>query len=125
MNTKGIGIDIVEVDRIGRAVDRHGMHFLNRIYTETELEYCLKCAKPQQHFAARFAAKEAVLKALGTGWQDGTRFTDIEVVKNEKGAPAARLHGKSLEISKKKGVTRIHLSLSHTARYAAAQVVME
>ena len=121
----GIGVDIIEVQRIKGAIERHGDRFLNRIYCDLEIEYCRGGAQPYQSFAARFAAKEAVLKSLGVGWQDGTRFTDIAVVMDAMGAPRISLSGKSLQISKRLGIRNIHISLSHTADYAVAQAVAE
>ncbi len=121
----GIGIDIIEVERIRGAIERHGERFLRRIYCAGEIDDCRRCADPYQRFATRFAAKEAVLKALGTGWQHGTEFTDIEIVKNAENAPAVHLGGKSLQISKRLEIRKIHISLSHTKSHAVAQAVAE
>ncbi len=121
----GVGIDIVEVDRIKGAIERHGDRFLARIYCGGEIDYCRGGAHPYQRFAARFAAKEAVLKALGTGWRGGARFTDIEVLTDAGGAPSVRLSGRSLATGEKLGISRVHISLSHTERHAIAQAVAE
>ena len=121
----GIGVDIVEVERIRGIVERQGDRFLRRVFSDEELRYCRRCAHPEQRLATRFAAKEAVLKALGVGWSKGTRFRDVEVRANELGAPSVELHGRALEISRSLGVERLHVSLSHDTRYAVAQVVAE
>jgi holo-[acyl-carrier protein] synthase len=121
----GIGVDIVEVPRIQAVIDRHGEHFLRRVFTEQEVAYCRSGARPPERFAGRFAAKEAALKALGTGWQHGTSFREVEVTTDELGAPALRLSGHTLELSRTRGVLRWHVSLSHDRHYAVAQVVAE
>ncbi len=121
----GIGVDIVEVDRIGGIIARHGDRFLRRIFSEKEVLYCRRCAHPEQRFAARFAAKEAVLKALGVGWQKGASFRDVEVRTNELGAPTVELGGRTREISCQLGVERVLVSLSHDRTYAVAHVVAE
>lgn len=121
----GIGVDIIEVDRIQAAYDRHGDAFLARIYTSGEVEYCWDGAHPFQRFATRFAAKEAVLKALGVGWQNGTSFRDIVVQTDDLGAPSVQLGGRSDEIADQQSITIIHLSLSHNSNYAVAQAVAE
>ena len=121
----GIGVDIIEVERIKGAIERHGQRFLDRVYCPGEIRCCRSSANSFQRFAARFAAKEAVLKALGVGWQDGTRFTDVEVVVNSKGRPSVKLSGKSRRIGEALGVSRVHISLSHTKRHAIAQAVAE
>ncbi len=121
----GTGVDIIEVDRVRGAIERHTERFLHRIYSKSEIDYCRESASPYQRFAPRFAAKEAVLKSLGIGWQKGAGFSNITVVNNAMGAPNVMLSGKSLEISEKLGVKKIHLSLSHTSSYAVAQAVAE
>ena len=121
----GVGVDIMQVDRIRGAVDRHGERFLQRIYTDEEIQYCRSGAHPFQRFATRFAAKEAVLKALGVGWQRGTSFRDVVVEIDDLGAPSVQLSGRSREIASEKGVCSIHLSLSHDRQYAVAQAVAE
>jgi len=121
----GIGVDIVEVGRVHAAVERHGERFLRRIFTEQEVSYCRSGARPEESFAARFAAKEAVLKALRVGWQKGASFGEVEVWTDELGAPGVRLSGRTLELSRAQGVERLHLSVSHDRNYAVAQVVAE
>ena len=121
----GIGVDIVKVDRIRRLMGRHGERFLRRVFTEEEIAYCRRCAHPEQRFATRFAAKEAALKALGVGWQRGARFRDVHVSINELGAPGVELAGRTAEIGRDLGVSRILLSLTHDRDYAVAQAVAE
>ncbi len=121
----GVGVDIVDVDRVRRAVERHGERFLRRVYSSEEVKYCRESRHSDQRFATRFAAKEAVLKALGIGWQGGTSFTDIEVSRDARGAPSVTLYGQSRKISRDLGVCRIHISLSHTETHAMAYAVAE
>ena len=121
----GIGVDIVEVERISRALDRHGDRFVRRVFTASEAEYCRRCVHPEQRFATRFAAKEAALKALGTGWAQGLEFLQVEVSNNELGAPAVTFTGKALDRSRRLGVERVHVSLTHHRHFAIAQVVLE
>lgn len=121
----GIGVDIVEVPRLRRAVDRYGDRFLSRVFTAEEVRYCLAAPHPEQRFATRFAAKEAALKALGTGWTQGVQFVDVEVTNNEIGAPSVKLSGRALEVSRALGTDRIHVSMTHHHDFAVAQVVLE
>lgn len=121
----GIGVDLVEVGRIRRAIERYGDRFVRRIFTDAEARYCRSCAHPEQRFASRFAAKEAALKALGVGWQKGVRFVDVELSNNELGAPAISLNGRALELSRELGVERIHVTLTHHKDFAVAQVLFE
>jgi len=121
----GIGVDIVQVSRIRQLVESHGERFLRRAFTDREVQYCSGCAHPEQRLAARFAAKEAVLKALGVGWQKGASFRDVEVCTNQLGAPSIELHGRTLELSRRLGVDRIQISLSHDRTYAVAHAVAE
>jgi len=119
------GIDLVEVARIANSLKDHGEHFLRRVYTENERAYCLKKAKPEHSLAARFAAKEAVMKCLGTGWTDGVGFTQIEVVRGPKGAPGIALSGRAKEVALARGILRWHLSLTHTDDTAMAFAIAE
>ncbi|MBX3364196.1 MAG: holo-ACP synthase [Phycisphaeraceae bacterium] len=122
----GHGIDLVSVSRIGAMIDRHGAHFLGRVFTLAEQSYCERNAKRRlEHYAARFAAKEAVLKALGTGWRDGIAWTDVEVVLEPSGKPTIALTGRASSIALSEGVTTIHLSLSHTGDFATASAIAE
>lgn len=122
---KGIGIDIVSVERIQEAVDRGKDHFLSRVFTEQEIDYCEKGRSAAQKYAARFAAKEAAMKALGTGWAKGVRWKDIEIISDQQGAPRLILKGESLSIFKEMGAKTVHVSLSHHKEFGAAVVVIE
>ena len=113
------GVDIIEIERIRKMAERWGERFLHRIYTEDEISYCR--GRPQ-NLAARFAAKEAAMKALGTGLR-GVGWKDVEVIRNESGAPSIRLHGRALARSQRLGVTELALSLSHSREFAVAFVV--
>lgn len=121
----GIGVDIIEIERIAELRQRHGERFRDILFLPEEAEYCLKRAKPDECFAARFAAKEAVMKALGTGWAEGVAFTGIEVVRLEGGKPEIRLHGSTADKARQLGAGKIHLSLSHSMKTAIAQVIIE
>lgn len=121
----GTGIDIVEVPRIGESIARFGDRFVQRIFTEGEIRYCESKANRVERYAARFAAKEAGMKAIGTGWNHGVRFRDVEVLRDPGGRPTLVFHGKAAEFSTKLGASRISLSLSHTAQQAIAQVILE
>jgi holo-[acyl-carrier protein] synthase len=121
----GTGIDIAEVPRIREAIERFGDRFLQRIYTEGEKRYCESKANREQRYAARFAAKEAAMKALGTGWNHGVRWRDCEVVRMPGGRPTITFHGKAAEFATKLGVKNAALSISHTAEQAIAQVILE
>ena len=121
----GLGIDIIENARIRESLQRFGDRFLSRIYTEAELEYCKKCANPEIHFAARFAAKEAAFKALGTGWARGVRWKDVEVKRLQSGKPELHLHGEALAIAASLGTTRFYVTLSHDQLVSCAVVILE
>jgi len=119
----GIGVDLVKTDRIDKAgKDRQG--FLERVFTDREREYCARQKYPAQHYAARFAAKEAVLKAIGTGWSAGTKWTDMEVLHGEGGGPIVNLSGRVKDLIDLKGVKQVLLSYSHDEGYAVAQVIL-
>jgi holo-[acyl-carrier protein] synthase len=121
----GTGIDIAEVPRIHAAIKRFGSRFLARIYTEGEIRYCQSKANSVERFAARFAAKEAAMKALGTGWSHGVRWRDCEVTRMPGGRPTLKFHGRAGEIAARLGVQNVSLSLTHTADQAMAQVILE
>jgi holo-[acyl-carrier protein] synthase len=121
----GTGIDIAEVSRIREVIERHGQRFLQRVFTEGEIEYCESKANRIERYAARFAAKEAGMKAIGTGWNHGVRWRDIEVARKPGGRPRLLLHGRAAEFAAKLGTTNIALSLTHTAEQAMAQVILE
>jgi holo-[acyl-carrier protein] synthase len=120
----GIGIDLIEVARIAQVMQRTP-RFIARVFSPTEREYCQRQALPAQHYAARFAAKEAFFKALGTGYREGLSFSEISIEVNPLGKPTMLLRGKTAEIAHQKGCEAIHLSLSHTADYACAVVLIE
>src|SRR5919108_2049746 len=111
----GTGIDIAEVPRIAQAIARFGDKFLRRIFTDGEIRYCDAKANRIERYAARFAAKEAAMKALGTGWNHGVRWRDVEVCRQSGGRPTIIFHGKAAEFAAKLGATHIALSISHTA----------
>jgi holo-[acyl-carrier protein] synthase len=121
----GTGIDLVEIVRIHRSIERYGPRFLNRVYTSGEQAYCLRKRKSAESFAARFAAKEAGAKALGTGISFGVSWLELEVVRELSGRPTLRFHGRAAQIAARLGVARAALSLTHTATLAQASVVLE
>ena len=121
----GTGIDITEVPRVAEAISRFGERFLHRIYTEGEIRYCESKANRIERYAARFAAKEASMKALGTGWSRGIRWRDIEVYREPGRRPTIRFHGRAGEFAARMGVKNVALSLSHTAEQAIASVILE
>jgi holo-[acyl-carrier protein] synthase len=121
----GTGIDIAEVPRIRKSIERFGDRFLLRIFTAGEIRYCDSKANRMERYAARFAAKEAAMKALGTGWNYGVRWRDCEVVRMPGGRPTIAFHGKAAEFAAKLGMKNAALSLSHTAEQAIAQVILE
>jgi len=121
----GTGIDIAEVARIRQSIARFGDRFLRRIYTPDEIRYCDSKANRVERYAARFAAKEAAMKALGTGWNHGVRWLDCEVVRQPGGRPSLAFHGKAAEFAAKLGVKNAALSLTHTTEQAMAQVILE
>lgn len=121
----GTGIDIAEVERLRAAITRYGDRFLERIYTPDERRYCDSKANRIERYAARFAAKEAAMKALGTGWNHGVRWRDCEVVRPPGRRPTIVFHGKAGEFAAKLGVRNAALSISHTAEQAIAQVILE
>ena len=121
----GTGIDIAEVARIRRSIERFGDRFVERVYTPGEINYCDSKANRAERYAARFAAKEAAMKALGTGWNHGVRWRDCEVTRMPGGRPSIAFHGKAAEFAAKLGVKNAALSLSHTVEQAIAQVILE
>jgi holo-[acyl-carrier protein] synthase len=121
----GTGIDISEVPRIAESIERFGDRFLKRVFTEGEILYCQSKANRVERFAARFAAKEAAMKALGTGWSRGVRWRDIEVVRQPGGRPTIKFHGKAEEFASKLHARNVALSLSHTPEQAIASVILE
>ncbi len=120
----GQGIDIIEVARIEKQINR-GDRFKNRIFTSRVREYCDGKKHGAQNYAARFAAKEAFFKALGTGWRGGMTFQDVEVVNNELGKPEIVLYGKAQKLAEEFAIKRIHVSLTHLKDYASSVVTLE
>ena len=121
----GTGVDVVEIARIRSVIERLADRFVNRVFTEGEQKFCNEHRDPVPHFAARFAAKEALFKALGTGWAKGVTWLDAEVQREGKDAPTMILHGEAQRLSAAKGAHRAHLSLSHTEQSAVAMVILE
>jgi holo-[acyl-carrier protein] synthase len=121
----GIGIDVIQNQRINDSIDRFGDRFLHRIYTDGEIEYCRNCAQPAIHYAARFAAKEAAFKALGTGWAAGVKWKDIEVERLPSGKPELRLHGEARECATQAGAKNFYVSLTHDQLVSCAVVIFE
>ena len=121
----GIGTDLVEVPRIRHSIERFGNAFLNRIYSHAEQNYCMSKANFAERFAARFAAKEAGMKAIGTGWAHGVSFLDFSVENDESGRPSMVLSGKAAQIATDLAVTRVLLSMTHTATQGFAVVILE
>jgi len=121
----GTGIDIAEVPRIRQAMARFGDRFVRRIFTAGEIRYCDAKANRVERYTARFAAKEAAMKALGTGWNHGVRWRDCEVVRMPGGRPTMSFHGRAAEFAARLGVKHTALSLTHTAEQAMAQVILE
>jgi holo-[acyl-carrier protein] synthase len=121
----GSGIDLVEIDRIQRTLDRYGSRFLDRVYTGAEQAYCLRKRNAGESLAARFAAKEAGAKALGTGISQGVSWLEIEVVREISGRPTLVFHGRADTRARRLGVRRAALSITHTAELAMASVVLE
>ena len=116
----GVGTDIVEVVRIGKMIERHGEIFLNRVYTEDEVRYCQRRKEYTQHYAGRWAAKEAVMKTLGTGFSRGVGWRDIEVCTSRSGQPSIALHGGAREIALQAGIAEVLITISHCRAYATA-----
>jgi holo-[acyl-carrier protein] synthase len=119
----GLGTDIIEVVRIGEMIERHGEMFLQRVYTEQEIRYCQRRKSAIQHYAGRWAAKEAVMKTLGTGFSKGVGFRDIEVSALKSGAPVITLNGGAKEIARKLGIDSVLITISHCRSYATATAV--
>lgn len=121
----GTGVDLAEVDRIRQAIERYGKRFIDRIYTPAEIAYVERKANRFERYAARFAAKEAGMKAIGTGWRRGVRWLDFEVLNLPSGRPTLQLHGVAQDFATALGVSNISLSLTHTAQHGMAFVILE
>lgn len=121
----GLGVDMEEISRIGEAIGRHGQVFLQRIFTPGEIAYCERHRDKAERYTGRFAAKEATMKALGTGWSKGVRWSDIEVTRMPGGRPTIVLHGAAREHAERLGARHISLSITHTGNLALAEVILE
>ena len=121
----GIGYDLVQVSRIKDALRRWGERFQNKVFTPGEIRYCLEKKNPAPHFAARFAAKEALVKALGIGIRRGVHWKDVEVQRGLLGRPVLKIHGRAVEICRNEGLENFFLSLTHDGDYSGAMVVLE
>ncbi|MEW4456063.1 holo-ACP synthase [Bremerella sp. JC817] len=120
MEIIGIGTDIIECLRIAQMIERHGEMFINRVYTQHEIEYCSERKAATQHYAGRWAAKEAVLKAIGTGWIKGITWRDVEVANLFGGKPIINLSGGALDSARRRGIQEIQISISHCRTHAVA-----
>jgi len=126
MSIVALGLDLTEIERLAATAEKRGARFLERIFTPGERAYCeRRAARRMVHYAGRFAVKEAVMKALGTGWAGGVRWRDIEVERAPGGPPRLCLHGASAEIARERGIERWHVTITHDAGIAAAVVVAE
>jgi holo-[acyl-carrier protein] synthase len=121
----GMGIDVAEVKRIQAVIESQGERFLRRVYTQDEVVYCERFKNKYERYAGRFAAKEAAMKALGTGWSGGVCWVDVEVVRQRGGRPTISLKGEARKIADASGVKNIVLSITHTVEQAIAQVIFE
>jgi len=121
----GTGVDIAETSRLEQALERHGERFARRVFTPAEIAYCEKAKNRGERYAARFAAKEAAFKALGTGWAAGVRWLDVEVTHLPSGKPELVLTGRAEAVARELRVSRVAVSISHSNRYVVAQVIME
>jgi holo-[acyl-carrier protein] synthase len=123
MSIYGIGTDIVECLRIAQMIERHGELFITRVYTEHEIEYCQSRKQATQHFAGRWAAKEAVLKALGTGWRRGISWRDVEIRNERSGSPTVALRGGARDYMEQQKISEVLVSISHCRTHATAHAV--
>ena len=121
----GMGVDVAEVARVRAAAERFGARFLERVFTPAEIAYVEHKANRFERYAARFAAKEAGMKAIGTGWKRGVRWRDFEVANLPSGKPTLRLYGEAARVAERLGVKGVAISLTHTAEMAMAQVILE
>ena len=123
MNIIGIGTDITECLRIARMIERHGELFIGRIYTAHEIQYCQSRRQATQHFTGRWAAKEAILKALGTGWVKGISWRDVEILNESSGQPVVELRGGAKDVARGLGITKMLVSISHCHTHATAYAI--
>lgn len=119
----GLGTDIVEIVRIGQVIERHGELFLNRVFTDGEIRYCQRRREYIQHYAGRWAAKEAVMKTLGTGWTRGVGWKDIEVCSTKSGQPIIVIRGQARELADLLGIDEVLITISHCRAFATATAV--
>lgn len=119
-NLISIGTDIIECVRIAQMIEKHGEVFLQRVFTQREILYCSSRKTATQHYAGRWAAKEAVLKVLGTGWAKGILWTDVEIINEVSGAPVIKITGKAAEIARQRGIREVMITISHCRAYATA-----
>jgi holo-[acyl-carrier protein] synthase len=124
MTVLGVGVDLAQIPRVRRLLERWQDRFLRRVFTDAEIAYCQRRRDPVQHFAARFAAKEATLKALGTGLSMGIHWREMEVRRDPGQAPTMTLSGRSLDVARRRGGSRVLLSLTHDGDYALAQALL-
>ena len=120
---RGLGTDIIEILRIGRMIERHGEVFLQRVYTEQEIAYCQRRRASYQHFAGRWAAKEAAMKVVGTGWSRGVSWRDIEVHAMNTGEPRMEVRGAVRDLAEQRGIENMLVTISHCRAYATATVI--
>jgi len=123
MNIVSHGIDMVDCQRLSESVERHGERFLNRVFTQAELAYCRDRKRELEHLAGRFAAKEAVLKVLGTGWTNGIAWDEIEILNEPSGRPVVHLHGKCRELADELHLAKVLISISHIETHAIASAI--
>jgi holo-[acyl-carrier protein] synthase len=123
MSIFGIGTDIVECLRIAQMIERHGELFIGRVYTQQEIQYCQSRRQATQHFAGRWAAKEAVLKALGTGWRRGISWRDVEIRNERSGSPVVTLYGGARDFLEQLGISQVLISISHCRSHATAYAI--
>ena len=121
----GTGVDVVEIARIRSVLERLKDRFISRVFTPEEQQFCNGHRDPTPHYAARFAAKEALFKAIGTGWAKGVTWLDVEVLRERQEAPILTLHGEAQRLSESMGVHKVHVSLSHSDQWAVAIVILE
>jgi holo-[acyl-carrier protein] synthase len=121
----GTGVDLIEIERLRRILEKLKDRFIHRVFTTQEQQYCYAHRDPAPHFAVRFAAKEALFKALGTGWAKGVTWLDVEVRRERQDAPTMVLSGEAKRLSEAMGAHNIHLSLSHSDQWAIATVILE
>lgn len=120
----GLGFDLVKIKEIKKSI-KNTKRFINRVFTQNEINYCKKKKLKYQHYAARFAAKEATMKAIGTGWNQGVQFKHIEIINNDDGTPMIFFHKKAKLLVEERKIIGAHLSISHSGNYASAIVILE